>query len=986
MSSHSPQSERGSRIQKIVDAFRVANDAGISPAIESVVEKNPDLADELRPLLTAIEQGTESDEAMIATAVNGEVDAQESADSPSDSFLPADATLAHRAGGSSSSVSDENVIRGASMLGKTIGGYRLLRLLGHGGMGEVYEAEEIKTRRHFALKMLSARLPRNDETVERFLNEASLAASLQHPRTTFVYGAGHDDQKFFIVMELMPGETLKDEVEQRGQLPISEAVDHVIDILDGLDAAHQKGIIHRDLKPSNCFVDAEGRTKVGDFGLAKSLISNADITQTGTFLGTPQFAAPEQVRHEKVDPRTDVFSVGATLFYLLTSQAPFQGDAAAVIAQIVADEPPPIRSIRPDIPKSLQRMIARCMSKKPKRRYQSVSELRRALLPFSNEGVSMADVGRRLAAYFLDTLLVSILAVMATAIIQLVNLGLREYQSELEVALIPSFALTVALFAIPYFAICETIWGWTFGKRWLGIRVVNSYGDSPSLWRSIVRALILPGIFVGLAEVSEVMLMKNEEFTSFTTEKITDEVLHDWLVPSLFNVVKLAIVAVCCSTMTRNNGYRGLHEILSGTRTVRSLRGKRRSIFRWLELYRSPPEEREGLPDSLAAYDVLGAIGKYKHIDVLLADDKELKRSVWMYWSPRELGSWWQNRAAVQRPTRQRYLQSGTQDEYCWYAIESIDGGPLNSLFNAEGTISWEVGREVLPDLAAELDACVHDGTLPRTVGIDQLWLDKTGGLRLLDFPLHAPASPKSHIADEVSRAWSLFREIVGRCRWNNETPGNVADYLAELEKQTPTQKTFANVCERLREAVKSPFRLDWDRRLGLLGDLHGDRIRLLFNDEFPGGLRHQPDDWQHRRGGCDCRTSKHRHSGDCRVCFRRRAGFLGFRISNSQHQNPQGEQRSSSIPFHVGLATSDHLDGTSRRLYGERQHGVLRFRCRSVPHLDRCWFGRSRMRDRSAQSWLARSAIWNIHRPQVAGLRYRGEFLIFPGVKIFGY
>ena len=681
-------------------------------------EKNPDLADELRPLLAAIiedstvEHGTQQESrATLATAESkqrplqdssGPADAEKSEDtngSAADSFLAADATLVHRAGGSSSDGEGSSVIRGASMLGKTIGGYRLLRLLGHGGMGEVYEAEEMKTRRHFALKMLSTRLPRNDETVERFLNEASLAASMQHPRTTFVYGAGHDDQKFFIVMELMPGETLKDEVEQRGQLPVSEAVDHVIDILDGLAEAHQKGIIHRDLKPSNCFLDSERRTKVGDFGLAKSLISDADITQTGTFLGTPQFAAPEQVRHGQVDRRTDIFSVGATLFYLLTAKAPFQGDAAAVIAQIVAEEPPPIRSVRPDVPKSLQRMISRCMAKKPKRRYQTVADLRRALLPFSNEGVSMADVGRRLAAYFLDTLLISILALITSAIIQLANLILREMEVGIEIGVIPSFALMVALFAIPYFAICETIWGCAFGKRWLGIRVVNSYGDSPSIWQSTLRALILPGIFVGMAELGELWLMKNETFVAFTTERITDEFLHDWLVPSLFNLAKLAIVAVCCSTMSKNNGYRGLHESISGTRTVRSLRGTRRSIFRWLDLYRQPPEGKPNLPATVGAYQVRGSIGKYKKIEVLLAEDKELKRSVWMYWSPFELGSWWDQRAGVQRPTRQRYLQEGTQDGHHWYAVESIDGGPLMSLVNAEGTLSWEVGREVLPEV-----------------------------------------------------------------------------------------------------------------------------------------------------------------------------------------------------------------------------------------------------------------------------------------------
>ena len=815
-SNDSSNPDADARIREIAAAFEVACQAGISPSIDSVAERHPELAASLRPLLEEIEQ--RSNGLKGSPGLASESDIQFAPPGVDDSTeLPADATIAHRGSGSSGGT-EPGMMRGASLLGRTVGGYRLLRLLGQGGMGEVYEAQEVKTRRHFAVKMLSTRLPRNDETVERFLNEASLAASLAHPRTTFVYGAGEDDGKFFIVMELMPGDTLKDAVEQRGRFSVNEAVDHVIDILDGLEAAHQKGIIHRDLKPSNCFIDEEGRAKVGDFGLAKSLISDAEITQTGTFLGTPQFAAPEQVRHGAVDQRTDLFAVGSTLFYLLTAQAPFQGDAAAVIAQIVADDPPKIRSLRPDVPKSLQRMIGRCMAKRPKRRFQSATLLKRALLPFSSGGVSMADVGRRLAAYFLDMLLVSVLAVFSMAVIALTNIALEQLGSNLKIErMIPSFAATVAVFAIPYFAICESIWGAAFGKRWLGIRIVNSYGESPSIWRSTLRALILPGIFVALAELLEYFLLKNEAFEGFTTSLISDEALRSWVVPHFFNVAKLAIVAVCCSTMTRNNGFRGLHELISGTRAVRSLRGTRKSVFRWLELYRQPAEAKEDLPETLGTYRVLGEIGRHANVRILLADDTDLKRQVWMYLSPRDLGRWWKRRATVQRSTRQRYLQEGTHEGMHWYAIEAIDGGPLRALITQEGTIPWEAGREVLPDLAAEIDASMEDDTLPASLGMDQLWLDKNGDLFVLDFPLLSPEQPLAVIADPVTRAWNLFQELVGRCRWNNETPGEVADYLAELEQQPPTRKSFGNICARLKEAVKSPFRLDWDRRLGLL-------------------------------------------------------------------------------------------------------------------------------------------------------------------------
>ena len=166
--------------------------------------------------------------------------------------------------------------------------------------------------------MLSSSLPQTSDSVGRFQREARLAASLSNPCSTFVYEAGEIDGRFYIAMELMPGRTLRDLIRDEGPLPVARAADYVLDICEGLEAAHRLGIVHRDVKPSNCFLDGDGRVKVGDFGLSKSLVAETDLTQTGSFLGTPLFAAPEQVRSGNVDPRTDVYAVGATLFYILT--------------------------------------------------------------------------------------------------------------------------------------------------------------------------------------------------------------------------------------------------------------------------------------------------------------------------------------------------------------------------------------------------------------------------------------------------------------------------------------------------------------------------------------------------------------------------------------------------------------------------------------------------------------------------------------------
>jgi eukaryotic-like serine/threonine-protein kinase len=188
----------------------------------------------------------------------------------------------------------------------SVADYRLLHPLGEGGMGAVWEAEQASSGRRVALKLLSQRLPRTPETIERFLREGQLAASVSHPRSTFVFGAGEHEGQPYIVMELMPGRTLKDLIDEEGSVSIARSVDFILDVIEGLQAAHAIGVVHRDVKPSNCFLDSDGRVKVGDFGLSKSLVSDAGLTRTGTFLGTPQYAAPEQVRGGQVDPRTDL--------------------------------------------------------------------------------------------------------------------------------------------------------------------------------------------------------------------------------------------------------------------------------------------------------------------------------------------------------------------------------------------------------------------------------------------------------------------------------------------------------------------------------------------------------------------------------------------------------------------------------------------------------------------------------------------------------
>src|SRR5438876_1363447 len=251
--------------------------------------------------------------------------------------------------------------------GQTFGPYRIERLLGMGGMGEVYEAEQTESGRHVALKVLSHTLAEPSDRA-RFMREGRLAASINHPNSVYVFGTEEINGTPVIAMELVPSGTLKDRVSAEGPMLAAQAVDAILQVVAGLEAASALGVLHRDIKPSNCFLDRDGTVKVGDFGLSVSTLSRAEthLTATGTFLGTPAFASPEQVRCEDVDVRSDVYSVGATLYYLLTGCAPFVEEKAGRLIAAVLERAPVLPSrLVPPIPRSLERVALRCLRQTP---------------------------------------------------------------------------------------------------------------------------------------------------------------------------------------------------------------------------------------------------------------------------------------------------------------------------------------------------------------------------------------------------------------------------------------------------------------------------------------------------------------------------------------------------------------------------------------------------------------------------------------------
>ncbi|WP_395743068.1 protein kinase domain-containing protein [Prosthecobacter sp.] len=648
--------------------------------------------------------------------------------------------------------------------GEVFGGYRIEHELGRGGMGAVYAAEHLESGRRVALKVLSHQLDSPDART-RFLREGRLAASINHPNSVYVFGTEEIDDTPVIAMELIAGGTLQDRIQRGGPLPVGGAVDAVLQIIAGLEAAHSVGILHRDIKPANCFEDLDGTVKIGDFGLSISTAGRGDSMQTleGTFLGTPAFCSPEQLRGEELNVRSDMYSVGVTLFYLLTGRTPFEGkNMVQLLANSLEKPAPSPAQFRPDIPKGLARIVLRCLNKQPTERFGSYQELQQALRPYASIAPTPATLGLRFAAAVIDHLILSVANVLAP----LFFLSSPMDYLNPQILRSPGFHWLMAGMFIArhvYFGVTEGIWGASAGKALLGLRVARLDRSAPGIPRAFLRSLLLQAVM--LIEIFRYRMVDPTQITTWS---------YVWL------FVQILFFLLFFVTARRQNGFAGLHDLWTGTRVIQKAAYQPRVAMPHAE---DAVTTTEGMR-KIGPFHVIATLADWGDQVVLRGYDTRLLRQVWIRQTPAGSPPVSQTLRNIARPRRLRWLQGERGETESWDAYEAVGGTPLTQLVTTPQP--WRVVRHWLHDLAAELDAATRSGSLPNTLALDRVWITSDGRAKLFDFP--APGSiPPS--AGPAATPQAFLHEVASAALDPSQKPGHTAVITAPVP--LPARRTL---------------------------------------------------------------------------------------------------------------------------------------------------------------------------------------------------
>jgi hypothetical protein len=739
--------------------------------------------------------------------------------------------------------------------GELFGGYRIIRLLGKGGMGEVYEAEQLTTGRRLALKVMLHALA-SEQDRKRFLREGRLAASVNHPNVVYIHGSEEIGGVPVIAMELVSGGTLKDLLKRKSPLTVPEAVDAILQIIDGLEAAEQAGVLHRDIKPANCFVAADGTVKVGDFGLSVSTLARGEslLTASGTVLGTPAYASPEQLRGEELDTSSDVYSVGATLYHVLTGRTPFTAtDFVKLITEVLDKEPEAPSNLRKDLPPGLGNVVLRALAKDRKGRYNSYAEFREALLPFAARETVPANPARRFLAGVIDDLLA-----YGPSLLFLVYWSFDPLDMLARQRTLAAFAtwLPFYLWYMLYYGISEGLWGAGLGKNLLGLRVVDLCGHRAGVGRATWRAVIfmlpftLPAFtlmaVMPMAHMRELMARDKGFFT-------------DW--------AWLPLLLLLYVTMRKRNGYAALNDLGSRTRVIVRPKNQIRPLL--LNVSSQLTSELEAAISGsrrFGPYEVKGELWRHDEERLLSGFDPVLRRKIWIHLHPQSSGLSPTARRDLSRPGRLRWLANGTEAGTLWEAYEAVEGEPFLKV--ASKPQPWVAVRFWLLDLAEELAAMVANTSTAASFGLDRIWISKAGRLLLLDFISPHLAGARMLASENINTPAELQECLVkvavcaldgagkipeptsGRQFANPEIPLHARGFLEALARGSFEKPEF--ILGNLNSLISKPAEVSRPRRtaslfffpsiifisgllLGLMLSFSNIRAQRAWDNQFPG-------------------------------------------------------------------------------------------------------------------------------------------------------
>ena len=606
--------------------------------------------------------------------------------------------------------------------GQQFGAYLIHRRLGRGGMGEVYEAEHSESGRRVALKLLSERDP-TPKALERFRREGRLAASFSHSNSVYIYGTEEIEGRWVIAMELVAGGTLRDRLKATGPLKSAEAADIVLQVIAGLEAAQLAGVLHRDIKPANCFVEPDGTVKIGDFGLSLSMLPRDSLhpmtSTSGAVIGTPAFAAPEQLRGDSVDLRADIYSLGATLYCLLTGRPPFdETNPMRLLSAIATEQPVAPHKLLKEIPAGLSAIVLRCLSKEPSARFPDYEALRQALQPFGSAHQAPVPLWKRLGALLVD-------ATALTVVIGALGLDVVSW------LLHPVELLALVVIAAAWLGVPGALWGSSLGEWCSGLRLVSRGRAEAGAARALGR-----GALDGLLTVPLIALLPalgRPEFGS-------------------------AALALLFFTRRPGGTWQGLPEMLSGTYLVGVPARRGRAPI--------------GAAQRASAVEAGERIGPYQAVRTLrdgdeplvLGHDPLLDRQVWIRRKPAHaphVAPW---RRDLSRPARIRWLNGG-RGEAGWDAWECPAGGAF--LDGVRERQPWPRVREWMLGLVEEI-LCLRRSALDsreahdlEELTLDGLWMTTQGRVLVLDFQVEAPTGEPSYSVRDLAAVQAFLHRAI---------------------------------------------------------------------------------------------------------------------------------------------------------------------------------------------------------------------------------